>query len=163
MLLGIPEHKVPLPGGSRASQNDVWVLAGNAEGLVFIAVEGKVAESFGPTLGEWRKDASAGKAKRLGYLLECLGLREIPPDEVRYQLLHRTASAVIEAGRFHAKSAVMLVHSFSQSDAWYADYERFLALFGAAAVQGELVSLGCVSGIELYSGWVRGNERFLHA
>src|SRR4026209_2197422 len=26
MLLGIPEHKVPLPGGARASQTDLWVL-----------------------------------------------------------------------------------------------------------------------------------------
>ena len=27
MLVGLPEHKVPLPGGSRSSQTDLWVLA----------------------------------------------------------------------------------------------------------------------------------------
>jgi len=27
MLLGIPEYKVALPGGGRASQNDLFVLA----------------------------------------------------------------------------------------------------------------------------------------
>ena len=27
LLLALPEHKVPLPGGSRPSQNDIWVLA----------------------------------------------------------------------------------------------------------------------------------------
>lgn len=40
-LIILPEHKVPLPGGSRASQIDVWVLARCQEGLVSIAVEGE--------------------------------------------------------------------------------------------------------------------------
>ena len=29
-LLAIPEHEVPLPGGIRPSQNDLWVLARGA-------------------------------------------------------------------------------------------------------------------------------------
>ncbi len=45
-LIGIPEHEVPLPGGRRPSQNDVFVLAKGSDGLVSIAVEGKVSESF---------------------------------------------------------------------------------------------------------------------
>src|SRR5210317_1816022 len=52
-LLGIPEHQVPLPGGKTKSQNDVFVLAKSDADLVSIAVEGKVSEPFGPTLGEW--------------------------------------------------------------------------------------------------------------
>jgi len=51
-LLIFPEWKVPLPGGSSASQNDIWLLAKSAAGLISIAVEGKVKEPFGPTLGE---------------------------------------------------------------------------------------------------------------
>ena len=31
-LLGIPEHEVPLPGGARPSQNDVFVLAMGSAG-----------------------------------------------------------------------------------------------------------------------------------
>ena len=38
MLLAIPEHQVSLPGGSRASQNDLWVIARCQKGLVSIAV-----------------------------------------------------------------------------------------------------------------------------
>jgi hypothetical protein len=53
MLLGIPEHRVPLPGGRRASQTDLFVLARANEGLAAIAVEGKVAEPFGPLVREW--------------------------------------------------------------------------------------------------------------
>jgi hypothetical protein len=33
-------------------------------------------------------------------------------ETLRYQLLHRTASALYEAHRYHAKVAVMMVHSF---------------------------------------------------
>ena len=53
MLIGLPEHKVALPGGARASQTDLWVLARTNDDLISIAVEGKVRESFGPTLAEW--------------------------------------------------------------------------------------------------------------
>jgi len=36
-ILAIPEHQVPLPGGRRPSQHDVWALAETATGLVSIA------------------------------------------------------------------------------------------------------------------------------
>jgi hypothetical protein len=88
----------------------VWVLAKSENSLVSIAVEGKVEEPFDKTLGEWKTDASMGKEVRFSYLMEILGLREPIPDSVRYQLLHRTASAVIEAERFGAQNAVMLIH-----------------------------------------------------
>ncbi len=65
LLLAIPEYDVPLPGGDRPSQNDVFALLRATDGLIVVMVEGKVSESFGPTLEEWRKDASAGKTERL--------------------------------------------------------------------------------------------------
>lgn len=99
LLLALPEHQVPLPGGSRPSQNDIWVLARSQGQLVSIAVEGKVSEPFGPTMQEWQAESSPGKAERLAYLLSLLGLSSAP-DATRYQLLHRTASAIIEAQRF---------------------------------------------------------------
>src|SRR5439155_18833766 len=45
-LLAVPEFKVPLPGGERASQNDIFVLARSTAGPVSIMVEGKVNETF---------------------------------------------------------------------------------------------------------------------
>ena len=116
VLLVVPEHQVPLPGGSRPSQSDVWVLARGNTDLVSIAVEGKVSEPFGPTLEEWRKDASPGKEERLNFICKQLSLSPSPPDSIRYQLLHRAASAVVEARRFNAAHAMMLVHSFSPSN-----------------------------------------------
>jgi hypothetical protein len=161
LLLGIPEHKVTLPGGIRQSQNDLFVLAKVGSELVSIAIEGKVSEPFGPTIGEWMKDASKGKSIRLDYLKQQLGLTsEIDPN-IRYQLLHRTASAVIEAKRFNASKAVMIVHSFSQENLWFEDYAAFLALYGKSAEAGELISVAAIDGVELYIGWAKGDTKFL--
>ncbi|MBN2719485.1 MAG: hypothetical protein JXR72_00125, partial [Proteobacteria bacterium] len=119
LLLALPEYKVPLPGGKRASQNDIFVLAGNSKSLVTIAVEGKVDEMFGPTLGEWFKEDSEGKKERLQFLSGLLNVNLKSHPDIRYQLVHRTASALILARSFHAKNALMLVHSFSQGNAWF--------------------------------------------
>jgi hypothetical protein len=155
-LIIIPEHKVPLRGGRRASQNDAFVLARAGDALAALMIEGKVEETFGPTLGEWRLDESQDKRDRLAFLVQTVGLRSTPPDPIRYQLLHRLASAVIEARRFTARYAVMIVHSFSADDAGWADYQVFLGLFGATGEVGTLADLGSVDGVQVYCGWARG-------
>lgn len=160
-LMVIPEHRIPLPGGDRPSQNDCWVLARTSNELVSITVEGKVSEPFGPTVGEWLKDASPGKNERLSFLCSELGLDTQPPEHIRYQLLHRTASAVIEAKRFHAKRAIMVVHSFSQTAEWFDDYKEFAALFGAQANVDKIVAAGHPNDINLYLAWVSGDEQYL--
>ncbi len=69
-------------------------------------------------------------------------------------------SAIIEARRFLAHDAVMLVHSFSSSDAWFEDYERFLSLLGLTARIGEVATVPGHEGPALHLAWVRGNLRF---
>ncbi len=160
LLLALPEHKVPLPGGTRSSQNDIWVLARSDHQLISMAVEGKVSEPFGPTVQEWQAESSPGKVKRLAYLLSLLGLSSIP-DTTRYQLLHRTASAIIEAQRFNAAHAVMLVHSFSPSSEWFQDYAAFVALMGGSAAADKMIPVGSPSGVSLHLAWVRGNAHYL--
>jgi len=162
-LIVIPEHQVPLPGGGRPSQNDIWVLGRTEKDLVSIAVEGKVSEPFGPTIGEWDPNSSVGKKKRFEYLCSILGLHTEPQEDIRYQLLHRTASAIIEARRFHANQAVMLVHSFSLSDEWFPDYKYFISLFGASAAIDKTVSVGKRSETWLHFAWVKGEEQYLNA
>jgi len=163
-LLILPEYKVSLSGSGKESQNDIFVLAKtqNHE-LLSIMVEGKVDEPFGNTVGNW-KSANQGftdnKRERLTYLQQLLGLETIP-DDIYYQLLHRTASARIEADRFNAKYAFMLVHSFSQTSKWFDEYARFLALFGITAEQNKLYFLNTQNGIHLYSAWVVGDKQFL--
>lgn len=161
LLLAIPEYDVALPGGDRPSQNDVFALVRTEDGLIVVMVEGKVSESFGPTLEEWRKEASGGKEERLTHLKAKLGLASDPPPGTRYQLLHRAASVVIEAERFHARDAAMIVHSFSQEQVSLGDYQAFLALFGKKGGPGQLVALGTPNGMHLWAGWAQGDERFL--
>lgn len=172
MLLGIPEHKVPLPGGSRASQTDLFVLARSANGdLVSIAVEGKVDEPFDRLVSEWlaaplsdgSPGPSRGRERRLAHLCELLNLDEEAAKGLRYQLLHRTAAALIEAGRFNARHALMLVHSFSPTNAWFEDYAAFGRVLGAEVERDRIVAVGERGGVDLYLGWVKGEAAFLEA
>ena len=162
-LLGVPEFKVPLPGGERASQNDIFVLARSNTGPVTIMVEGKVNESFGPTIDDWSSEQSPGKKTRLSFLLRSLGLPEQIDNTIRYQLLHRTASALIEGERFRASAAVLLVHSFSPRTAGWPDYCKFLQLFGVKAAMGTLQRLPGEHAVPLFAAWVSGDAQFLES
>lgn len=161
-IFAIPEYQVPLPGGARPSQNDVWVLGQTNHGLVSIAVEGKVSEPFGPTIGEWFSESSPGKERRLKFLCSELGLVFPPPEDARYQLFHRTASAIIEAKRFRAEDAIMVVHSFSPTNEWFEDYQQFLFLFGLSGEVDKVVSTNIMSRLTLRFAWVHGPEEYLN-
>ncbi len=160
-LLAVPEFKVHLPGGSRASQNDVFVLARSSAGPICLMVEGKVNESFGPTLDEWRFDASPGKSDRLKFLLRTLGMAAPPSGDIRYQLFHRAASAVITAEQYRAVAAIVLVHSFSEKRAGWRDYEAFVHLFGVQAMWNVVQPLTSALSVPLFAAWVTGDYSFL--
>ena len=160
-IFAIPEYKVALPGGARPSQNDIFVLAKGENHLISITVEGKVSEDFDKPVSEWMVNASSGKKKRLKYLCSRLGLSEDEVLNIRYQLLHRTASAMIEAERFNAQNALMLVHSFSPTNQWFSDYVDFASLYGIKAKLNSIHPAKKISGINLYLGWVKGDEKYL--
>jgi hypothetical protein len=164
-ILGIPEFEVPLKGGDRASQNDIFVLARSHAGPVSIMVEGKVDEAFGPLLGDWLEDASpaSGKKDRLAFLLKTLGLAQQPADTIRYQLLHRAASAVLAGEQYHAVAAVLVVHSFSRQEAGRDDFAAFCRLFGTTPEAGHVERLPGEQAVPLFAVWVPGDQRFLVA
>jgi hypothetical protein len=163
LLLAIPEHKVELPGGGRPSQNDIFLLLRRGDTTMAATIEGKVEEPFGPTIAEWLTEASPGKLQRLDALCELLGLRQPLPPELRYQLLHRSASAVLEAKRFKTDEAAMIVHSFSPTARWFEDYALFVDLLGGRATVGEGYRCIAPGGMTMCYGWVKGDERFLIA
>ena len=156
LLLAIPEYKINLPGGGAASQSDIFCLAKNRDGLVSIMVKGKVNEPFGPLVRDWNVDPSPGKVTRLNFLCRTLGLDPDQVQDVRYQLLHRTASAVMEAKRFRASTAAMLIHSFSPTYHWFEDYAAFADLFGTYTSMDQVHSAGKIEGIHLYLSWIKG-------
>ncbi len=160
MVEGLVEHKVPMPGKGPDSQNDVFVRAcANGENLC-IAVEGKVSESLGQTIHEWR-DGTPNREARLQGILDLIGLPQEIPDSIRYQLLHRMASPVVEATASGAHHAIMIIHSFSSLDESFGDFAAFLKLYGMAEVQtGKLYHLKTIGGLRLYAGWACGDRRF---
>ncbi|MEQ9261142.1 MAG: hypothetical protein RIG84_18805 [Roseovarius sp.] len=161
LLLAIPEHKVPLPGGERPSQCDVFALARQGGAVVAVAVEAKVDEPFDRTLGGWMGAGSPGKRARLAAICEILGCGT-PPDDLRYQLFHRTAAAVIEARRFGAGRAAMVVHSFSPGHRWFEDFAAFCAFLGLGAPErGRGYVLPLPEGRTLTLGWATGAPGFL--
>ena len=154
LVASFPEHRVRLPGGTRASQTDVWAILRGPRGLISLAVEGKAGETFAETIGDWRKEASVGKETRLTYLCEQLGLAGGVNDTIRYQLMHRTASALIEAERIGAVAAVMLVVSFTTDAISRSDYDAFISCLGGKAVLDRLTSAASAVKRPLFLGWL---------
>jgi hypothetical protein len=160
VLVAMPEFTTPLPGGVRASQTDLMVLARNDMGTVAIGVEGKVEEEFGPTIGQKRAQASDGQTERLAFLHQQVGLDSPLPDMLRYQLLHRMASAVMFAEESHARAAVVLVHSFSAQGTWFEDFRAFAEAFGVNVAKEAVARVPRPTRVPVYLGWVSGDPRF---
>ncbi len=166
MLLGIPEYKVFLDTKKAPSQNDLFVLAKDNFGLATIMIEGKVSESFDKEIKDWYNNTESRK-QRIEFLLNKLELKKTIKEieSFRYQLFHRTASAILEAENFTAKKAIMIVHSFSQSDEWFNDFSDFVVLLNPkikTPVVNEIYNCGVLtSGIELHVGWIKGDKKYL--
>ncbi len=166
LLLAFPEYRVPLrPYRSRPAQNDIFILARGNDQLIAMTVEGKVDEPFGELVAEWKQTDQGGKKERLSFLRNELELDTDDVDHIRYQLLHRAASAIIETKKFRATNALMLVHSFGEpneeDNEAFQDYCRFLDLFGANGRMDSLVLGKNLSGIDLYFAWVNGERKYL--
>jgi hypothetical protein len=88
------------------------------------------------------------------------------PDHVYYQLLHRTASAVIEAERFKTDAAAMIVHSFSPERMRFEDFVQFASLFNVAMkpdLVDQLIAARPSAKRPFYIGWACGDSKFLRA
>lgn len=160
------ERCIELGDGSRPSQTDVLAILRLPDEIAIMAVEGKVDESFGPLVSEWLREAAPASKKqaRLKRLAETLGIDVSVCETLRYQLLHRTASAIYEARRYHAEVAVMMVHSFDPHDAGFEDFARFAVAMGIPDAAATRV-VGPISreGVDLYLGWTAdmpGNEGY---
>jgi len=151
---------VSLEGGETASHTDVLALARNDKGLCVIAVEAKVNEDFGPLLKDKRAEASAGQAKRLDYLHSLLGVSHFD-DLIRYQLLHRTASALLTAREFHAQAAVMLVQSFADKLNLRTDFDAFCKALGTRQLSSGMHVATALSSPRLYMAWCSGDHKYL--
>ena len=151
---GFFERQVDLGDGRRPSQTDLMAVCADRAGLCVMGVEGKVDETFGPRVGEWL-DGSTTKLARLQKLCAMLGLDPEKVSALRYQLLHRTTSIVIEARRYHARRGALLVHSFHAHAAGLEDFIAFTKAIGFVDTARNSISAArTVGGLELAVAWV---------
>ena len=161
LLAAMPERVTALPGGGAPSHTDVLALTRSKRGLVVLSVEAKVDESFGPTVGAKRKNATQGQLKRIAYMECVLGLSEPLADSIRYQLVHRAVAAVLNARTFHARAGVMLVHSFSPTGKSRADFDAFVEAVSAQQRTSDLYELTVPDGPRIFAGWCQGPCKYL--
>ena len=85
-----------------------------------------------------------------------LGLDPDAAGHLRYQLLHRTVSALLEARRYGAREALMLVHSFDPADSSLDAYAAFAAALGLTDAAPNAITSSTVRGdVTLRLGWVK--------
>ncbi|MDB4906279.1 MAG: hypothetical protein JWO05_1063 [Gemmatimonadetes bacterium] len=160
LVFGVPEHRVALEGGGHASQTDLWALLSTAAGLVSTSIEAKAGESFDTTVEEWLSKAKVGSGKpdRLRALCKLWNVSEDKISGCRYQLMHRPATAILEAKRFHANTALFLVHAFERmpeiNRSSHDDYSIWRRALGIDASHAGLQCAGTFDGIELWMAWV---------
>jgi hypothetical protein len=112
-----------------------------------------VEESFADLVGNW--NTSASKQCRLDGLCATLGLGAGCVGNIRYQLLHRTASVVYEAKRYRSHHALRLVHSFSDSHRWFEDFAAFSGAMGLPIAYPRVCSASKLcEGVNLRLAWV---------
>jgi len=149
--LCLVEKPVFLDTNRAPSMTDVMAYGRNAIGQrVVFAVEGKADEVFALRVCSWvRGDEPeanlslpprASRQRRLRFLARHLALDIGTESRLRYQLLHRTVSAVLEAQLHGAEAAVVLIHAFGREapENW-RDFSDFIQeLGGAAPVNGKV-------------------------
>ena len=150
------EKQTALDDFGRSSQTDVLARLQTPSGVAILGVEAKVDESFGPTVAEWSVGRSAGKERRLAGLVDRLGLEPNAVLTLRYQLLHRTAAALIESAQAGAQDAAMIVQSFSPDSvrAGFADFQAFAVELGTPVDKPGMLSKPIeLGGVRLRLGW----------
>lgn len=156
LLLAVAEHRVELPGGEAASQCDVWGIVKTDAGPLSLSVEAKAREPFGEeTLDDWLAAGGTDRSKqnrRRRWEYVQAHLPNAAYGQIRYQLLHRCAAAVIEARRFGFRHAVFIVQAFETPDKSFQDYRGFCDAIGIPASRGGMARTS-VDGIALSLGW----------
>ena len=158
LVLAVAEHKVDLPPNrTAASQSDVWAVVSTSLGMLSLTVEAKAKEAFGDAiLRTWREGngSEASKRNRLDrWNYVCAHLPKSDSfDEVRYQLLHRCASAVIEAKRLGFQHAAFIVQAFQTPDGSFQDFKVFCEALKIPSAPGTMATT-TVDGIRLSLGW----------
>jgi hypothetical protein len=159
LIFGVPEHQVHFEGGGHPSQSDLWGLLGVSSGLVSFTIEAKAGEKLDDIVEVWlgkKATDRTNKPERLVALKRHLGIPGEDVSRIRYQLLHRTASALKEAERCKAQFALMIVQSFNRvaDEQSWEDFCAFAELMNSTAAEGSIAASARKTNVPLLLGWV---------
>jgi Domain of unknown function (DUF6946)/HD domain len=153
LLEGFFEKETPLGTAGRPSQTDLLLVLRSKDGLAVAAIEGKAREPFGDYVKDWN-DGTPSKRTRLDDLRTRLGIPASGIEKLRYQLLHRTVAALLEAERYGAETALMIVHAFGDPTDSFRDFSAFTAALGVDTTEKNILSPPKVlGGVTLRLGW----------
>ncbi|TFI59751.1 hypothetical protein E2493_02620 [Sphingomonas parva] len=151
------ERQVDLEDGMASpSRCDALAICSLREELGVLTVEAKLHESFDWTINaRLARGLSVGETTRTRRLLERLRLPPEGSGHLRYQLLHRVLCAVLEAKRYRARHAAMLVQSFSAKASRFSEFHDLAVAMGYGTVNQDRISGPIViEGVGLRIGWV---------
>ncbi len=158
LLHAVPEFKVPLPGGNRDSQNDVFGIIKAKDSLISMMVEAKVKEDFGSIIEIWEKEFSEGKENRLKFLEDKINIPKSYSKQLRYQLFHRLASSIIMAEKYNAQNAIMVIQSFEKDNKLnhFDDFVKFINTYipNLSVNKNQIIKLTSNNEIDIYSAWI---------
>jgi hypothetical protein len=154
LLLAIPQHETPLARGSHAAAADLCALGRTSHGLISIVVDAISGDKGSDAADDTSARGRTRSAAALCALLEIDPQRE---TDVSARFIHRTAVALIEARRFFAVAAVVIVDSVTRTQDSFDDFRRFVALMGGRLrAPGHLAPVAPREGIHLLFGWAQG-------
>jgi hypothetical protein len=151
VIEGFFEKETRLDHRPRPSQTDLLLLVDTASGLAVVGIEAKATEGFEKRVSEGRRNAG-----RIELLCQRLNLTPSDVQDLRYQLLHRTVAVLLEAERYGAERALMIVESFDANDTSFDDYRLFGERLGLTNLRVDALTSPTVLGrVELRLGWAK--------
>jgi hypothetical protein len=156
LLEAIFERETELGSRGRPSQTDLLAVVSLPIGNAILGIEGKVDEPFGSKVRDWLGDGeNTNRHDRLNRLCETLGVDPAVTGDLFYQLFHRTCATIYEARRFRYEQGLMLVHSFSETGAWFDEFAAFSNAVGMGVARPGMVSSPKLCGdVKMRLGWV---------
>ncbi|HJZ05575.1 MAG TPA: hypothetical protein VJ327_07025 [Patescibacteria group bacterium] len=124
-----------------------------------MAIEAKAGEKLDDLVSVWltkKSSERSNKPEKLADLQRRLGIAGADVSTIRYQLLHRTASALKEAERFAARYALLIVQSFNRAadEQSWQDFIHFGNVMGVTAAEGRIVASPRSTAVPLFISWV---------
>jgi len=167
LCVACPEFPIYLNTKKSPSHIDIFCLAKDDNTrCIVIVIEGKAGEPFDKSVGKWLRNRSKdGGGRRLRYLSKILGISLRRDPSIMYQLINKSAAAIIGAKQFHAAITLVIIHSFGNEAKGFDDFSKWVKMLNhkVKPEPNEIYFCGKRSEIKLYLSWVNGDPKHLES